>query len=54
MKLQKNSVDQIFAGENKQAEFLNFSRLTCFLNGIFPDLWVNFFGSAMTHTLQKI
>ena len=38
---------QIFTGENnnnnkKQAEFLPFSRFTCFLNGIFPGLWVNF------------
>ena len=41
VKLQKNSVDQIFTGENKkQAEFLTFSRFTCFLNGIFP-----FYGS---------
>ena len=39
----KNSVDQIFTGENKkEAEFLNFSRFTCFLNGIFSCLWVNF------------
>ena len=35
VKLQKNSVDQIFTGENKkEAEFLNFSRFTCFLSGI--------------------
>ena len=40
MKLQKNSVDQIFTGETKNK--LNFSRFTCFLNRIFPDLWVNF------------
>ena len=43
MKLQKNNVDQIFTGENnKQADFLPFSRFMCFLNGIFPGLWVNF------------
>ena len=43
VKLQKNSVDQIFTGENKkQADFTPFSRFTCFLNGIFPGLWVNF------------
>ena len=55
VKLQKNSVDQIFTGKNKKhADFLPFSRFTCFLNGIFPGLWVIFFGSAITHTLQKI
>ena len=44
VKLKKNSVDQIFTGENKnkQADFLPFSRFTCCLNGIFPGLWVNF------------
>ena len=44
MKLQKNSVDQIFTGENKKNKlnFLPFSRFTCFLNEIFPGLWVNF------------
>ena len=43
MKLQKNSVDQIFTGENKsKLNFLPFSRFTCFLNGIFPGLWVNY------------
>ena len=53
VKLQKNSVDQIFAGENKkQAEF---SRFMCFLNGIFRGLWVNFLVLlSITHTLQKI
>ena len=40
MELQKNSVDQLFTGENKN--ILPFSRFTCFLNGIFPGLWVNF------------
>ena len=43
MKLQKNSVDQIFTGENKnKLNFLPFSRFTCFVNGIFPGLWVNY------------
>ena len=39
----KNSVDQIFTGENKnKLIFLPFSRFTCFVNGIFPGLWVNY------------
>ena len=43
MKLQKNSVDQFLKVETKkQAEFLTISRFTCFLNGIFPGLWINF------------
>ena len=43
VKLQKNSVDQIFTGENEnKLNFLPFSRFTCFLNGIFPGLWVNY------------
>ena len=43
VKLPKNSVGQIFTGQNKkQAEFLTFFEVTCFLNGIFPGLWVNF------------
>ena len=43
VKLQKNSVDQVFTGENKsKLNFLPFSRFTCFLNGIFPGLWVNY------------
>ena len=43
VKLQKNSVDQIFTGENKNKQnFLPFSRFTCFVNGIFPGLWVNY------------
>ena len=43
VKLQKNSVDQIFTGENKKNKlnFLSFSRFTGFLNGIFPGLWVS-------------
>ena len=37
-------MDQIFTGESKKNKlnFLPFSRFTCFLNGIFPGLWVNF------------
>ena len=47
-------MDQIFTSENKkQAEFLPFLRFTCFLNGLFHGLWVNIFGSPITHTLQK-
>ena len=44
MKLPKNSMDQIFTSENKKNKlnFLPFSRFTCFLNGFFPGLWVNF------------
>ena len=43
MKLQKNSVDQIFTGENQnKLNFLSFSRFMCFVNGIFPGLWVNY------------
>ena len=39
----KNSVDQIFTGENKnKLNFLPFSRFTCFVNGIFPGLWANY------------
>ena len=39
----KNSVDQIFTGENKkQAEFFTFLEVYLFLNEIFPGLWVNF------------
>ena len=35
----KNSVDQIFTGENKkQAEFLTFLEVYLFLNEIFPGL----------------
>ena len=43
VKLQKNSVDQIFTGENKkQAEFLTFFEVYVFSQWNFPDLWVNF------------
>ena len=53
MKLQKNSVDQIFTGESKnKLNFLPFSRFTCFVNGLFWSMG-QLFGSAITHTLQK-
>ena len=47
LKFQKNSVDQIFTGENKKKTsriFYLFRGLhcTCFFNGIFHGLWVNF------------
>ena len=36
-------MDQIFTGENKnKLNFLPFSRFTCFVNGIFPGLGVNY------------
>ena len=36
-------MDPIFTGKNKKkTECLTFSRFTCFLNGIFPFLSVNF------------
>ena len=42
MKLQKNSVDQILQVKTKnKLNFLPFPTFTCFLNGIFPGLWVN-------------
>ena len=40
----KNSVDQIVTGLVKtknKLNFLPFSRFVCFLNRIFPGLWVN-------------
>ena len=54
VKLQKNSVDQILTKD--KLNFLPFSRFAFFLNGIFPGLGSmgQFFGSAITHTLQKI
>ena len=54
MKLPKNSVDQIFAGENKQAEFLTFFEVYVFSQWKFSWSMGQFFGSAITHTLQKI
>ena len=47
LNLQKNSVDQIFTGENKkkqkkQVEFLTFFEVYVFFQWNFPGLWVNF------------
>ena len=43
MELQKNSVYQIFTGENKnKLNFLPFLRFMCFVNKIFPGLWINY------------
>ena len=54
VKLQKNSVDQIFTGENKkQAEFLTF-RGYMFFQWNFSWSMGQLFGSAIIHTLQKI
>ena len=51
----KNSVDQIFTGENKkQVEFFTFFVLYLFSQENFPWSMGQFFGSAITHTLQKI
>ena len=48
-------MDQIFTGENKkQAEFLTFFEVYLFLNEIFAWSMGQFYGSAITHTLQKI
>ena len=53
MKLKNNSVDQIFTGENKnKLNFLPFAKFKCFLNGIFPDLWVNYL-VLLTHIPYK-
>ena len=57
VKLQKNSVDQIFTGENKkQAEFLTFFEVYLFSQWNLSWSMGQFlnFGSAITHTLQKI
>ena len=41
--LKKSSVDQFLQVKTKnKPNFLPFSRFTCFLNGIFAGLWVNF------------
>ena len=47
----KNSVDQIFTGENKKAEFLE---VRCFLSGIFPGLWVNFWFCYHTYLTKNL
>ena len=57
LKLQKNSVDQIFTGENKDKKktstfFDLFRGLRVFSNGIFPGLWVNFL-VLLSHILYK-
>ena len=55
VKLQKNSVDQVFTGENKkQAQFLTFFEVYVFSQWNFSWFMGQFFGSAITHTLQKI
>ena len=58
MKLQKNSVDQMFTGANKkkkkQAEFLTFFEVSVFSQWNFSWSMGQVFGSAITHTLQKI
>ena len=56
VKLQNNSVDQIFTGENKkkQVEFLIFFEVYVFFQWNFSCSMFQFFGSAITHTLQKI
>ena len=54
VKLQKNSVDQIFTGENKkQVEFLTFFEVYVFSQWNFSWSMGQFFGSAITYTLQK-
>ena len=58
LKLQKNSVDQIFTGENtktqkKQVEFLTFLEVYVFFQYNFSWSMSQFFGSTVTHTLQK-
>ena len=49
----KNSVDQIFTGENKkkEAECLTFFEVYVFSQGNFSWSVGQFFGSAITHTL---
>ena len=55
VKLQKNSVDHIFTGENKkQAEFFTFFEFYVFSQWNLSLSMGQFFGSAITHTLQKI
>ena len=56
VKLQRPSLDQIFTGENKkkQAEFLTFFYVYVFSQWNFSWSMGQFFGSAITRTLQKI
>ena len=52
MKLKKNSVDQIFTGENKkQAEFFTFFEIYVFSRWNFSWSVGQVFGSPITHTL---
>ena len=58
LKRQKNNVDQIFTGENtktkqKQVEFLTFFEVYVFFQWNFSWSMGQFFGSTVTHTLQK-
>ena len=54
VKLQNNSVHQIFTGENKkQVERLIFFEVYLFSQWNFSWSMFQFFGSAITHTLQK-
>ena len=47
-------MDQIFTGENKkQAEFLTFFEVYVFFQWNFSWSMGQFFGSPITHTLQK-
>ena len=51
----KNCVDQIFTGENKktQVEFLTIFEVYVFSQRNFASSLGQFFGSAVTYTLQK-
>ena len=56
MKLQKNSVDQIFTGENKKKNKLKiftFFEVYVFSQWNFSWSMGQFFGSAITHTLRN-
>ena len=59
LKLKKNSLVQIFTGENKKKTkqtnriFHLFRGLFCFFNRIFPGLWVNFFHTYLTKNLRS-
>ena len=51
----ESSVDQIFTGENKKKlNFLPFSGFTCFINGIFPGLWVNYWFCYHTYLAKNL
>ena len=55
VKLQKNSVDQFLQVKTrKQAEFFTFFEVYVFSQWNFSWSMDQFFGSAITHTLQKI